>query len=330
MHHDDDDLSAILDAGLLGEPSKKKGRPLRPSERIGLLVSAAGRVRAEPAPIDAEVASLLRLIGLDPDEETSLAHTAARTIADSAEGMGGNDLPAILQAYARGVGRIVAAEAEAISNLVRAAPPDERSAVLGRALDSLGPAAENGFKLLHDRLLHDALSSTLADDGAETLDREHLAVGMVDFVGSTHYLVHAEPAAVEELADLLFEGAQWLTTHRRTRVVKYVGDGVFLAGPDVAELADVALELVATLEAGSPLRARGGVTIGHVVQRAGDIFGLPVNRAHILTKAARPGAVIADEPAAKRLPAQLRGRPRTVELPHPALGSARVVTVRRR
>jgi adenylate cyclase len=153
---------------------------------------------------------------------------------------------------------------------------------------------------------------------------------MVDFVGSTRYLIDTGPQELEELVDLLFEGAQWATAQRRARVVKYVGDGVFLGGPDVAEMAEVALDLVGLLEAGSPLRARGGITLGSVVQRAGDIFGLPVNRAQVLTKATRPGTVIADETAAAALPAALRARPRTIVLPHPALGRATVVTVRRK
>jgi class 3 adenylate cyclase len=94
------------------------------------------------------------------------------------------------------------------------------------------------------------------------------------------------------------------------------------------DVAEVALELVALLEAALPLRARGSVSHGPVVQHAGDVFGLPVNTAQALSKAARPGSVVADETAGVRLPRSSRSVARTVTLPHPALGKTSVVTVR--
>jgi len=322
------DLLAVLDERLAGAP--RRDRPVSPTERIGSLLSAAARARAESAPIDPDVAALLRLIGFDLDDTGGAVQLAADAIEASAAGFGRADVPLVIQAYTRGVGRIVAAEAQAVVGLVRGAPEEERPAQLSRALDALLPVTARGFEVVHRQLLYDALRSALVDGEIDDPQSGHLAVAMIDFVGSTRYLINTGPEELEELVDLLFEGAQWATAQRRARVVKYVGDGVFLCGPDAGELAEVTLDLVGLLEAGSPLRARGGIAFGHVVQRAGDIFGLPVNGATILTKAARPGTVIADEAAAEGIPRALRARPRRVVLPHPALGRATVVTVRRR
>jgi class 3 adenylate cyclase len=66
-----------------------------------------------------------------------------------------------------------------------------------------------------------------------------------------------------------------------------------------------------------------------VIERAGDIFGLPINVAHIVTKSARPGMLLATAEAGAQLPSARRGRYRTAPLTHPTLGETRVTTVRR-
>jgi adenylate cyclase len=317
---DASDLVRVVDAKMGASAGRAS-----PMERIVALLSSRGGARGEA--IDRDVAAMLRLIGLDPDDPLGAAAKAARAIeASSDTSVRRAEVPLVLQAYARGVGRIAAAEAQAIVNVVHAVTEEERPAVLERALDTTAEVGAIGFALLHRALLYDALRDLLA--GGE--DEVPLAVALVDLVGSTKYLKRAERAEVEELVDLLFEGAQTVTAGSAARVVKYVGDGVFFAGRDVTEVAEIALDLVGLLEAGAPLRARGGITVGILVERAGDLFGIPVNRAQILTKAARPGTVLGDEPAAALLPARLRARPRRVALPHSALGETTVVTVRRR
>lgn len=317
------DLQAVLDLQL-GTGSRTR------AVRMRSLLTAVGRSRERPDELDPQVAALLKLIGLDPADPAQLARELTEVLeAGSEVGIGRDALPAVLQAYSRAVSRIVAAEAVVLRDTLLAVPAPERAELLERALAAMLPVGARGFDVLHRALLHEALLDALAF--ASVGDREPglLSVGMVDLVGSTQYLKSAAPEALEVLVDILFEAAQSATAGRAAHVVKYVGDGVFLTGRDAVELAEVALELVSLLEAGLPLRARGGLAHGPVVERAGDLFGLPVNAAQILTKAARPGTVLAHDSVIGLLPAGLMARPRMVELPHPALGEARVATVRR-
>jgi class 3 adenylate cyclase len=321
------ELAGVLDEHLNVAPPRV--RTLRSIERnLATLPSVPGSPGAEEE-IDPSVAALLRSIGLEPRATALLAREVAAVIdAGSASGIAHDALPSVLQAYARGVGRIVAAEASLLGGAIRATSPADRADQLDRALKALVPAATRGFELMHSALLRETVRNELAEETFLAGEPDSLTVAMVDLVGSTSYLKRSGPAELEQLADVLFEAAQSASAGRGANVVKYVGDGVFLTGRDTVDMAEVALELVALLESELPLRARGGLSHGPVVQRAGDIFGLPVNTAQILSKAACPSSVVADETAAVRLPRGLRAHPRSVTLPHPAFGKTSLVTVR--
>ena len=116
------------------------------------------------------------------------------------------------------------------------------------------------------------------------------------------------------MVDALFEAGQAATLGRAVRAIKYVGDGFFLAGADPSAVALAAFEALDHIDRSLPLSARAGLAHGPLLRRAGDYFGLPVNLAQLLTKAASPGTVLATEPAADGVPAAMRGAERRLEL----------------
>ncbi|MFQ5382045.1 MAG: adenylate/guanylate cyclase domain-containing protein [Dehalococcoidia bacterium] len=89
------------------------------------------------------------------------------------------------------------------------------------------------------------------------------------------------------------------------RIVKELGDGLFLWFPDAREALCVALELhddfeVASDDTGLPLWARVGVHWGSQRPRGEDLVGHDVNVAARIMQAAGPGEVLASASTAAR------------------------------
>jgi class 3 adenylate cyclase len=112
----------------------------------------------------------------------------------------------------------------------------------------------------------------------------------------------------------LFEAGQVCVQGRPVRVVKYVGDGVFLVSRDATDVALASFDALDQIAARLPLPARGGVARGPLLRRSGDYFGLVVNLAQLLTKVARQRTVVTTRDAAEHLPRELRGRARRVRV----------------
>jgi adenylate cyclase len=140
------------------------------------------------------------------------------------------------------------------------------------------------------------------------------AVAHVDVVNSTGLLERASLSDTQRMVDGLFASAQSAIRGRPVEVVKYVGDGVFLAGSDPLEVASASLDCLGSLAADVGLTARAGLAYGRVVRRAGDVFGMPVNLSHALTKSANPGAMLAAGVGEAQLPAVMCTNPRTLEV----------------
>lgn len=306
------------------------GEEAGPVPRRGLPL---GRIfaRRRPLPtVEPDLQELLALVADDPAPFAELTAALSELLADpdTHHELLREALPDVFQSYVRAVGRIAAAEGALARRLVRDTPPAERPAALERAITKLLPLAQTSFGTLHRLLLREALVEELVGLDAPAARVETLVVAMVDVVGSTEFLAGATPAELERLVDALFAAGQSATAHRPVHVVKYVGDGVFLAGRDARAAADAALEILTQLERDLPLRARAGMARGEVVERAGDVFGLAINLAHHVTKAARPGTLLATERAAQDLPTERRGRWRTVTSGHPAVAATRVATIK--
>jgi adenylate cyclase len=122
-----------------------------------------------------------------------------------------------------------------------------------------------------------------------------LTVAFADLVGFTRLGEELPPEELGRVADQLLETAQELVAPP-VRIVKTIGDAVMLVSDDPAELVDFGLNLCQAVSDRGPgfPQLRVGLATGHVVARAGDVFGAPVNLASRVAAAARAGSVLAD------------------------------------
>jgi adenylate cyclase len=297
-------------------------------EHMRRFVDALGLARDARDAADPEVEALLALIGVEHVDPERLARDFAESFdVGRAAGVPEEELRVILQAYLRGIARMAAAEAEVFRLLAQTTAKNERAALLDDLLHVMLPLSIRGFTLLHEAMLHDALVDALSLASLRAPAVETIAVALVDLEGSTEYLVHASHVELEQLVDGLFEAGQAATSGRAVQPVKYVGDGVFLAGREPREVAAAALDALEHVQEILPLDARAGLAHGEVLRRAGDIFGLPVNLAQLLTKAADPGTLLAQREVALMLPRRMRAETRSVT-PHPTLGEVLAIEIR--
>lgn len=306
-------LDAHLGAGGL--------RPL-PRERLRRFLTLLGRGQ-DSAELEQEALALIEPLGVGvPAVQDELATLVAHA---QAAGMDLEHAIPVGQAYVRALGRIVEAEVAHLRAMLREVEPERRVEVLDRLLPEVVGASSRGFDVLHRSLLQSALLEELSPDDARRGEDGVLAVALVDLSGSTRYLERASATETEALVDGLFETGQAAAAAHGVRVVKYVGDGFFLAGRRPSAVVGASLDAVAEIGRTLPLPARAGVTAGRVVRRSGDLFGLPVNIAQILTKAAAPGEVVTTEELAATLPDSLARTRRAA--PAPRGGAALHVVV---
>ena len=269
----------------------------------------------EWADVPAELEPSLLAIGLDPRYREPVDGSLVAAIAAALEaGFATESLLPVAQAYARGLGRIVAAEADNFRRLLRGLPEADQAAELDRVLRDTLPAVRTVFEVMHTTMLRDALRDALSVESLDEPDQPDRVVALVDLCASTAYLESADRSSTRAMVDALYEAGRAAQIGRAVWTVKYVGDGVFLVGHDVVEVTEAALDSVASLERSLPLQARAGVARGPVVRRAGDYFGPVVNLAQRLTTVAPPTTVAVAEPAAGELARDAVGDRREVEL----------------
>ena len=241
---------------------------------------------------------------LDPELEAVIdRHFRAPPVEEILDvdvpGVGPESFAPMIQAYMRGLGRIVAAESDHIRRLLKRAPPERRAALLDAFLSRNLSLAHRNFQQLHTVMLRDATIDAL--EALDEPDQPDRVIALVDLCDSTRFLGTADREETRQMVDALYLASQVAVTDRPVWAVKYVGDGVFLVGRAVDPVVDAAQEGIAVLERELPLRARAGLACGPVVRRAGDYFGPVVNLAQRLTTAAEPGTVLAAEPALSRI-----------------------------
>lgn len=232
------------------------------------------------------------------DEEVAVLRHA------EAAGMRPEAAAPVGQAYMRALDRIVEAEVHHVRQLLAHIPATRRPEVVRRVLPEVLSAAALAFETAHRTMLARALDEELASD-TQTAVR---AVALVDLSGSTRYLATATADETIALVDGLYEAGRVAGGSPTVRVIKFVGDGFFVMGHDAIEVVERCQLAIRLIDAELPLAARAGVAIGPVVQRAGDVFGLPVNQAQIVTKVTAAGTIAATPDLASQLAAS-SGRP---------------------
>lgn len=124
------------------------------------------------------------------------------------------------------------------------------------------------------------------------------AVCFADLVGFTRLGEELPATELSAVADRLVQIAEHVVSGD-VRFVKTIGDAVMLVSPSVDHLLEAAFTLVdaADAEGEDFPQLRAGIGYGHALNRHGDWFGRPVNRASRITALARPGTVLATESA---------------------------------
>jgi adenylate cyclase len=129
-----------------------------------------------------------------------------------------------------------------------------------------------------------------------------VAICFADLVGFTRL---GEEVAPEELGHLAvrLEGLAADVVEQPVRLVKTIGDAAMLSSPEPEPLLEAALSLLdaADAQGGNFPQLRAGVAIGPARSRAGDWFGRPVNLASRITAVARPGSLLAERGARRRI-----------------------------
>jgi adenylate cyclase len=131
---------------------------------------------------------------------------------------------------------------------------------------------------------------------------EVAALGFVDLVGSTAWS-RTLSLRDQNLALTRFESAAWSSAVLAGgRVVKMIGDAVFLSALDADAACRIALE-VCRVAIDDPVLppARGAVGVGLVTPREGDYFGPLVNLLARLVKVGDPGEVVVTQAGADLL-----------------------------
>jgi class 3 adenylate cyclase len=305
----EEDIGRVIENRVRGQGAASGGpRPAR--DALQRLFSLFGRGKEHEGRAE-DVLALLSLLGVDEGVGDELTHG----FEDAEElGLEVSDVLPIIQAYARAIARMVEAEAGLVRQLVGQRAEDERAAYLDRILVAFLPWGMRGFEVLHATMLDAALRDELAPEQLVEQAFAPVFVSLVDLCGSTRYLASADEEAAGELVDALFEAGQTCVLDRHVRVMKYVGDGIFLVGRDAVEVAEASFAAMDQIDARLDLDSRAGIASGRALRRAGDHFGLPVNLAQLLTKVAPPRTVLATDDAVRELPPDWHGPRRPVEI----------------
>ena len=120
---------------------------------------------------------------------------------------------------------------------------------------------------------------------------QELAVCFADLVGFTRLGGQVELRELGTVAAQLARLAASVT-QPPVRLIKTIGDAAMFVSPEAEPLVEVALALLAAVEAAELPSLRAGIAVGPAVIKAGDYFGPSVNLASRVTGAARPGTVL--------------------------------------
>jgi adenylate cyclase len=167
------------------------------------------------------------------------------------------------------------------------------------SLRMLAPLAGPALELILNRRLREQIRETVIGraelESGRLPGAQRVVVAFVDIVGFTEL---GEQVPADELGAVVrdFEARVESVARPPVRLVKTIGDAAMLVAPEPDPLLDAVLELVdSSREDPDALVLRAGVASGEALQRAGDLYGRPVNLASRLTAFARPGSVVATE-----------------------------------
>jgi adenylate cyclase len=170
---------------------------------------------------------------------------------------------------------------------------------------------------MYRRHLEHALSRVWAGAAEAWLDEMGIraagdrppAVAFVDLAGYTSTTEAAGDTIAARLAATLAELSELAAAEAGGRVVKLLGDGAMLYFEEPTTAAYGTLRLVERIGRSQLPPARGGVHVGHVIERDNDYFGRTVNLAARIAGQAEPGQVLTSAQFAELGDPHVRFRP---------------------
>jgi adenylate cyclase len=232
------------------------------------------------------------------------ADLEALTTAASLLDLGVIDLDALLvmaRAMGQGMARLAEAHIDVLRGVTADLGADEALSTMTSRADVVLPKLDALVLFVWRRqfaaAVHRTLASTL-QDGMPVL-----AIGFLDLVDFTRSTRRWDAAQLEQTLERFERDTALRVAAVGGRVVKTLGDGVLFTTDAAQTAVRVALDTVAAHDADEELPAvRGGVALGPVLVRLGDVFGEPVNIASRLSEQARAGSVLVDKHVVDALP----------------------------
>lgn len=215
-------------------------------------------------------------------------------------GLSDDRLLGVVRVLGRGLSHTAESMRQLSLELVLEPGDDEEQLALRWAAvaDMLVPIAGPSVQRLLMLHLRDIFSTEalLPDDREAGLipEARPVAVCFADLVGFTRLGEELPATELSAVADRLVKIAEHVVGED-VRFVKTIGDAVMLVSPAVDPMLHAAFALVdaANAEGEDFPQLRAGIGYGGALNRHGDWFGRPVNRASRITALARPGTVVA-------------------------------------
>ena len=209
----------------------------------------------------------------------------------------------VLHVYGQALRQIADAEARLFRIYVHeplikdGVPSTQMSEEMGELIGELLPQTTPLMVYLHRSFLRHSVEqdvianmwSDLLDDEQEALGQLRVAIVFADLVGFVRF---TEEEGEQEALDLVesFVTSVEESLPQSARVVKNIGDGVMIVGPDPVALTDWAIGFQEGFERRS--RPRIGIHYGRTVYRDGDYYGGNVNLASRVVARAHAGEVL--------------------------------------
>ena len=213
----------------------------------------------------------------------------------------------VLHVYGQALRQIADAEARLFRIYVHeplmkgAVPSTQMSEEMGDLIAELLPQTTPLMVYLHRGFLRHSVEqdvianmwTDLFDDDGEALGQLRVAIAFADLVGFVRF---TEEEGEQEALDLVesFVASVEESLPSSARVVKNIGDGVMIVGPDPVALTDWAIGFQEGFERRSSPRI--GIHYGRTVYRDGDYFGGNVNLASRVVARAHAGEVLVTAP----------------------------------
>jgi adenylate cyclase len=138
-------------------------------------------------------------------------------------------------------------------------------------------------------------------------EKQRLAVGFVDLVGSTAFSEHVDISSLGAALGEFETTASDVVVAAGGRVVKLIGDEIMFVAASIDAACTIALDLAEVFRAHPVLPPiRAGLAVGEVLVQGGDCFGPVVSLAARAVKEAQASEVLVDPAVQAAVPPQYR------------------------